>query len=200
MHLTERSKKNLEGVHGDLALLLEAVEFPHPVVVTEGLRTQQRQKKLLAEGKSQTMNSRHLTGHAVDVAIFPDGKVSWDFKLYREFAKAMKRTAAELGIGLTWGGDWSSLKDGTHFQLSWEAYPLTEKPKTVANSKTVAAAAVGIPATAFMADVIDSLGQLIGWLDGVDETIVATIKVAAVVGVVLFIVRERAQKIDREGV
>lgn len=200
MIFNERSRKNLRGVHPDLVSVLEATDYPLDVVVTEGVRTEQRQQKLLAEGKSTTMNSRHLTGHAVDVAIFADGEAKWDFDLYADLADAVKRTAENLGVAIRWGGDWSGFKDGTHFQLTWEAYPLTQKPKTIANSKTIAAAAVGIPATAFMSDVIASLGELMAWLDGVDETIVSVIKITAVIGVVLFIVRERAQNIDREGV
>ncbi|MCV5473136.1 M15 family metallopeptidase, partial [Escherichia coli] len=67
-----RSEKNLEGVRPQLvavvrrALELTEVDFG----ITEGLRTKERQKQLVAEGKSQTMNSRHLTGDAVDVVAY----------------------------------------------------------------------------------------------------------------------------------
>ncbi len=69
---SRRSEKNLEGVKPQLvavvrrALELTEVDFG----ITEGLRSKYRQKQLVAEGKSQTMNSRHLTGDAVDVVAY----------------------------------------------------------------------------------------------------------------------------------
>ncbi|EOO9467045.1 M15 family metallopeptidase, partial [Escherichia coli] len=111
--------KNLEGVKPQLvavvrrALELSEVDFG----ITEGLRTKERQKQLVAEGKSQTMNSRHLTGDAVDVVAWGGSQVSWDWPLYEKIAQAFKQAAAELGTAIEWGGDWTSLKDGPHFQL-----------------------------------------------------------------------------------
>ena len=77
---------------------------------------------LLRTGKSTTMNSRHLTGHAVDIAPYVKGGISWDWKYYYAMADAMKQAAEELGVALEWGGDWRSFKDGPHFQLSWSKY------------------------------------------------------------------------------
>ncbi|EEX9090297.1 M15 family metallopeptidase, partial [Escherichia coli] len=74
-----RSENNLDGVKRELvavvrrALELTEVDFG----ITEGLRTKERQKQLVAEGKSQTMNSRHLTGDAVDVVAYMGSQVSW---------------------------------------------------------------------------------------------------------------------------
>ncbi|WP_350357189.1 M15 family peptidase, partial [Escherichia coli] len=72
--------------------------------ITEGLRTKERQKQLVAEGKSQTMNSRHLTGDAVDVVAWVGSQVSWDWPLYEKIAQAFKQAAAELGTAIEWGG------------------------------------------------------------------------------------------------
>lgn len=122
--LSARSLKALEGVHPDLvavvrrALQISEIDF----VVTEGLRTPARQKQLHAAGASQTLNSRHLTGHAVDLAAWV-GQVRWDWPLYPKLAKAMKAAAAELGVKIVWGGDWTSLRDGPHFELDRRAYP-----------------------------------------------------------------------------
>jgi peptidoglycan L-alanyl-D-glutamate endopeptidase CwlK len=93
-------------------------------VVTEGLRTIQRQAELVAKGASRTMNSKHLTGRAVDVAAFPNlgqpglpGKLSWEWKYYLQISQAFKQAAKELDVKIRWGGDWRSFKDGPHFEL-----------------------------------------------------------------------------------
>jgi len=89
-------------------------------MVIEGLRTRSRQKQLVAKGASTTMNSRHLTGHAVDLVPYP---IAWDWPLFYPIADAMKSAAKGLGVPLEWGGDWKSFKDGPHFQLPWKEYP-----------------------------------------------------------------------------
>ncbi len=123
--LGSRSKKRLEGVHPDLVRVVErAIELTEvDFTVLEGMRTVARQKKLVAKGASTTMNSRHLTGHAVDIGAWVDGTVRWDWPLYYKLAEAMKQAAKELNVDLEWGGDWKSFKDGPHYQLSWAAYP-----------------------------------------------------------------------------
>lgn len=116
---SQRSEKNFQGVKPELvAVARRALELsPVDFTVTEGLRTQERQRQLVAEGKSQTMNSRHITGDAVDVAAFVAGAVSWDFKYYRQIADAFKQAGQELNTPIEWGGDWKTLVDGPHFQL-----------------------------------------------------------------------------------
>lgn len=116
-----RSKELLKGVNPTLAELMTAVEAQHPDAfeITEGMRSRDRQAQMVAEGKSQTMNSRHLTGNAVDIAMMgPGGSVNWDFEAYRPIADTAKATAAAMGIpDFVWGGDWKTLKDGVHFQI-----------------------------------------------------------------------------------
>lgn len=113
------------GVHPDLvavvklAIQLSEIDF----CVTEGLRTVERQKELYKAGATTTMRSRHLTGHAVDLAAMVWGKIRWDWPLYDKIAKAMKAAAGQLNVDLEWGGDWRTFKDGPHFQLSWASYP-----------------------------------------------------------------------------
>ncbi|WP_411692198.1 M15 family metallopeptidase, partial [Escherichia coli] len=72
---------------------------------------------LVTTGKSQTMNSRHLTGHAVDVVAYVGNQVSWEWPLYEKIAAAFRQASQELNIPVEWGGDWKTLKDGPHFQL-----------------------------------------------------------------------------------
>ena len=122
---SSRSFASLLGVRPELvviahrALQLSTVDFG----VTEGLRTIERQKLLVADGKSKTLNSRHLTGHALDVAAYVNGKLTWNYAEYETIAVAFKAAAQELGIPLEWGGDWKSFKDGPHYQLPFKDFP-----------------------------------------------------------------------------
>jgi peptidoglycan L-alanyl-D-glutamate endopeptidase CwlK len=122
--LNARSRDRLKGVHPDLVAVVErAAEIGPAFIVTEGLRTVERQKQLLAAGASRTTNSRHITGHAVDLAALVDGKVRWDWPLYHRLAGAMKQAAAERNVAIIWGGDWKSFPDGPHFELNRSVYP-----------------------------------------------------------------------------
>lgn len=124
-----RSEANLRGVHPRLtAVVRRAAEIVASsndslgFIVTEGLRTTVRQAQLLKAGATRTMNSRHLTGHAVDLAATVAGDVRWDWPLYASLAGAMKRAAHEQGTVLTWGGDWKTFKDGPHFEIDPDTY------------------------------------------------------------------------------
>lgn len=119
---SKRSLKNLIGVHPKLVKLMEEAitNSPYDFMITQGLRTLSEQKRLVAQGKSKTMKSYHLVGKAVDIALIINGVVSWDFALYREVAKHIKKIAKEQGVNITWGGDWKNFKDGPHFQIEEE--------------------------------------------------------------------------------
>lgn len=120
-----RSEKRLTGVHSDLiqlarmALQVSEVDF----AITEGIRDQQRQNVLFKEGFSQTLNSRHLTGHAIDVMAWIDGHASWDWGYYQKINEAFCLASDELSIPVEWGGKWKTLKDGAHFQLPHKTHP-----------------------------------------------------------------------------
>ena len=117
--LSQRSLSKLEGVHPKLVevVKLAITKSPLDFSISEGLRTVERQKELVAQKKSQTMKSRHLVGEAVDICVLLDGKANWDFDNYRIVANVFKDCAAELGVKITWGGEWVTLKDGPHFQI-----------------------------------------------------------------------------------
>ena len=118
--LGKRSKERLEGVHPDLVAVVEGaitisnVDF----TVLEGLRSKERQKELFAKGASKTMNSRHITGHAVDLAPWP---ISWEKEEFIPIVKAMRQAAEELGIDVVHGHDWGW--DSPHHELSRKTYP-----------------------------------------------------------------------------
>lgn len=119
-----KSSERLAQVHPDLQRVFnEAIKnSPLDFSITEGLRTIERQKELFSAGKSQTMRSRHLDGHAVDIGVLVNGALNWDFNNYQLVADHVKSVASKLGITIEWGGDWMSFKDGPHFQLPWSTY------------------------------------------------------------------------------
>ena len=119
-----RSKTRLKGVHPDLvkvverAIQLTTVDF----TVLEGVRDAVRQRKLVESGASQTMNSRHLTGHAVDLGAWVDDQVDWSWPLYAKINAAMQEASKQVGVPIEWGGNWK-MRDGPHFQLPRKEYP-----------------------------------------------------------------------------
>jgi len=123
--LSKKSRDRLSGVHPDLVKVVErAIEITEvDFAVLEGVRSKTRQEQLVKAGASQTMRSRHLTGHAVDLGAYVAGLVRWDWPLYHKIAAAVKQAAAELKIPIEWGGDWTTFKDGPHWQLPWRDYP-----------------------------------------------------------------------------
>ena len=123
--LGQRSLSRLEGVHPDLVRVVKkaAAMSDLDFTVLEGLRTVERQKELFANGATKTMNSRHITGHAVDLAPMLGGQISWDWPLYARLSKIVKVAAAAEKVPLQWGGDWRTFKDGPHWELPWAFYP-----------------------------------------------------------------------------
>lgn len=121
--IDDASRRSLAGVHPDLVRVVVRARELAAFRVTEGLRDKARQARLVAEGKSKTMASRHLTGHAVDLVALVDGRASYVEAHMRALADAMKAAAAELGVPIEWGGDWKSFQDTPHFQLPRSAYP-----------------------------------------------------------------------------
>lgn len=121
----ERSNKNLTGVHPDLVKVMrESIkESPYDFAIIEGVRTSERQQELYKQGKSLTLLSRHLSGKAVDIMVYVDGKGTWDNKYYSVVASHIKQKAKELNIPIIWGGDWRSFVDSVHFELDKKVYP-----------------------------------------------------------------------------
>ena len=112
--LSARSLKALTGVHPDLVRVVKHAieETPIDFVVIEGLRTAKRQQELVAAGASQTMNSRHLTGHAVDLAAWV-GEIRWDMGLYYQIAATVQKVSRYTGVPIRWGGCWLRLDTAT---------------------------------------------------------------------------------------
>lgn len=149
--LSKKSLGRLDGVHDDLVRVVKRsiditqIDFS----VLEGIRSNARQAQLVASGASKTMDGRHLTGHAVDLAAYVAGSPRWDWPLYYKLAEAVQQAAKELGVQIVWGGVWDRVLneignpvdevatyvlrrkalgkkafiDGPHFELSRKEYP-----------------------------------------------------------------------------
>lgn len=119
--LGPKSIARLNGVDDRLVRVVKrAIEITTiDFTVVEGLRTKERQTELVLRGKSQTMNSRHLTGDAVDLAPWVDGAISWDWTDFRTLQPNIQAAANNLGITVQWGGNWPGFPDGPHWQLPW---------------------------------------------------------------------------------
>lgn len=131
---SERDWQRMKSVHNDLTVVVvEALDLFDEafkdisgarVFVIEGLRTPARQKEMVAIGASTTMNSRHLTGHAVDLGISIGSRMLWEFDAYKRLWEKCVQPAAEfMRIKIEWGGNWKKLRDGPHFQLPFQEYP-----------------------------------------------------------------------------
>lgn len=109
----------LKGVHPDLVRVIKRAAKDSKVdfMVVEGLRTLARQKELLKAGATKILNSRHITGHAVDLVPLINGKARWDWPLYRKLAPFIWAAAKAENVPLEWGGDWEKFPDAPHWQL-----------------------------------------------------------------------------------
>ena len=122
---SKRSLRELEGIHPDLrkvvdlTLAITDIDF----IITDGLRTKEEQKILIAKGASKTMKSRHLTGHAVDFVAYKNGTVSYNFSDMKTIGEAFKQAGKRLGIAIEWGGDWKTFVDTPHVELNRKVYP-----------------------------------------------------------------------------
>jgi peptidoglycan L-alanyl-D-glutamate endopeptidase CwlK len=120
-----RHDERLQTVSPRLADVVRkaATYLDFDLLVVEGARTLERQKMLVAKGASRTLKSKHLPGpdgysRAVDLAPVVDGELRWDWPLFLVINKAMQRASDELGVVLTWGGDWRKFRDGPHWELA----------------------------------------------------------------------------------
>jgi peptidoglycan L-alanyl-D-glutamate endopeptidase CwlK len=132
MQFSKTSLSKLKGVHPDLVRVVmrcakDWKDKQFTFGITCGVRTLEEQKILVKKGASKTLRSRHIPAqngysHAIDVVAFIDGAVRWDWPLYGKIAKAMKAAAKAEKVPIEWGGDWTSFKDGPHYQLPWNLY------------------------------------------------------------------------------
>lgn len=156
--LDQHSNNNLKGVHPSLVAVVQDMakngQMPFLFGISQGLRTLAQQKADVANGKSQTMRSRHLDGHAVDFVVLNNGVPSWAWPQYFILADQMNAAGDRLKVPLTWGGvfdkkmaDYTqsaalesaaylqrgghTFQDGPHLELPWDDFPSGENPALV---------------------------------------------------------------------
>ena len=124
----KKSLEKLQTCHPDIQKICNELIKMMDVTVLEGVRSQERQAELVAQGKSKTMNSKHLKqadgfSHAVDLAPYP---IDWeDGKRFMYMQGMIRGIAQQVGIEIRSGVDWDSdgqvkdhsFSDGPHFEL-----------------------------------------------------------------------------------
>lgn len=125
--LSSRSLGHLEGVHPNLvrvvkrAILITRTDFG----VVCGVRLLETQQEYFAQGKTTTLNSKHLVqadgfSHAVDLACYDDkGKLTYDTGWFNWVIQAMFTAAILEGVPIRAGGLWRTFIDAPHFELDF---------------------------------------------------------------------------------
>ncbi len=125
--LSPRALRELTGVHPALVAVvtLAWTYLNSDYEVIDGIRTHAEQRNYVRRGVSRTMNSYHLPwkgnglGHATDIVPMVNGVPKWPnaYAAWKDIEQAMKRAARELGVPITWGGDWKNRWDKPHWQI-----------------------------------------------------------------------------------
>ena len=135
--LSKRSLGRLEGINDDLlSIVKESIKhspWDFGIPQMGGMRTSEDQHYLYLRKVSQldgyNKKSYHQTGKAFDIYLYIDGKASWDRDKLEDVAKHIIAVAADMGLEITWGGDWDGdgirvdkdadehFFDGAHFQI-----------------------------------------------------------------------------------
>lgn len=126
-YLGQKSEENLQGVAPELgqvvrrAITQSSVDFS----VFEGVRSRARQEQLFRNGASRTLDSYHLTGHAVDLVPFVGGRLQWQQPLCNQIAIAVREAAIHFDVPVIWGAVWDrdlSELQPTELELAIENY------------------------------------------------------------------------------
>jgi peptidoglycan L-alanyl-D-glutamate endopeptidase CwlK len=117
----------LNGVNQKLIDLFGLVKDITPIkfTITEGVRTKERQQQLFNEGKTKILQSKHLTGDAIDICPLINNKLDYDARDDIMFLQGLfYGVASQMGIGIRVGSLWdnksikeNSFIDGYHIEL-----------------------------------------------------------------------------------
>lgn len=102
-----------------IELIARLVEDGIAVLIVSTRRTPTEQAELIRRGLSWTQNSRHLTGHAIDLAPYEVWQLHGPDKLQWNADDPVWARMGEIGerLGLRWGGRWRQ-RDLGHFELA----------------------------------------------------------------------------------
>ena len=124
---SQRSLDNLKNVDERLVRICNELIKRIDFAVIEGFRSLERQKEMYDKGFSKidgiSKKGKHNYSPSLAIDIIPykkghnpfDGSKESDI-MFDNLAKEFKQVAKELGINITWGGDWKFI-DKPHFQL-----------------------------------------------------------------------------------
>lgn len=133
---SKKSLKKLEGLHPNLQnFFMELIKIsPYDFSITQGIRTAEEQNKLYQQGRTTQgkivtncdgykIKSNHQIksdglGHAGDIAVLINNKITWNERYYKKVAVAARILMQKYNI--KWGGDWKNFKDLPHFEYKGE--------------------------------------------------------------------------------
>lgn len=119
MNLRKADIDKLVGVDQRLQAVVFRVAFlaERPFLISEGLRTPERQRLLYAQKKTKTLNSKHIIGHAVD--CYPTdtaySKIAQRRDEFTWLVDLARVVSHEMRIPMTFGYDWGW--DAPHWEL-----------------------------------------------------------------------------------
>lgn len=124
---SQRSLDNLKNVDERLVRICNELIKRIDFTVIEGFRSLERQKELYDKGFSKIDGISKKGKHnyspslAIDIIPYKKGLNPFDDSkesdiMFDNLAKEFKQVAKELGINITWGGDWKFI-DKPHFQI-----------------------------------------------------------------------------------
>ncbi len=115
-----RSLRNLADAHPDIQRVMKAAIADFDFMVLQSSRTMEEQEADFAKGvsKAHWLQSPHdfSPSYAVDCCPYP---VNWNnIARFADMSRVILTHAKALGVDLTWGGSWKSIKDFPHFEMT----------------------------------------------------------------------------------
>jgi len=122
--MANRKGANVDILEFERALLRRFRRLSVPMYAHNMVRTKDEQKALFVRGVSKTPDkSAHLYGCAVDIV---HGTRHWEIprKAWDLVGHLGKEVAQSLGVKITWGGDFKSIYDPAHWEITgWRDLP-----------------------------------------------------------------------------
>lgn len=135
--LIQKNINSLKGLHPNLCKIIKTVinNISVPFIITEGVRSTERQQELYAQGRSTpgkvvtncdgvVNKSNHQVkddgyGYALDLYPFINGQIRihepYVPEILQIIADHIKKRGTDLNININWGGEWE-MKDYSHFE------------------------------------------------------------------------------------